>query len=180
MIGPGTHVAKVKNHVLAKTSTGIEQIAVTFETDDGTITWYGYFTDKAIKRTIESLKILGWNPEEHDHQVASLHDTGLLVGAEAEIVVENEEYDGRTRAKVRWVNSIGTGEGVREKMDPGEAEAFSTRMRGNFVTATPPKANSAPGKSPGNGSKPRPKPQPAPRAKAAPSPEENEGEDIPF
>lgn len=179
-IQPGTHLVHVKSHVLAKTSTGKEQLAVTFEDENGDlITWYGYFTDQAIQRTTESLKILGWKPEEHDYRVASLHGTDLLVGAEAEIVVENEEYDGKTRPKVRWVNSPGSAGGVREILTDEEAGSFSQRMRAAFVTAKPPAANSAPGPN-GGGKKPPPKAAPKAKAAGAEKPATADGEDIPF
>lgn len=129
IIPVGTWDATVVASVLGKTGTGKEQIAITFQDEAGNrSTWYGYFTDAAIERTLETLQILGWVAAQNDWRLDTLHNTDLIVGAKAAIVVEDEEYDGKIRAKIRWVNELGGG-AVKEQMAPAEAEAFAKRLR---------------------------------------------------
>ena len=161
-VATGTHLVHVTAHILTKTGTGKEQLAITFEDEEGNrITWYGYFTEKTIDRTMETLAILGWDAEKYDHRIASLHDTDILVGAEAEIVVEAEEYEGRTRHKVRWVNAVGAG-GAQDPLSAGEAADFSERMRAAFITAKGPQPNRAPRQAPPGAALDRKPVKPAP------------------
>lgn len=142
---PGRHLVQVVSHVLGKSSTGTPHIAVVFEDiNNDRITWYGYLTDAALARTIESLGILGWDPHAHDGKIDSLNGTGLLVGAEAEIVVEMETYEGKTNPKVKWVNEIG---GRLNSMDDHEATAFAADLRRKILSAPKPKVVSQPGKA---------------------------------
>jgi hypothetical protein len=143
-IGAGRHAVKVVNHQLGKSSTGTAHVAVLFEDPEGgRITWYGYLTDAALERTIASLRILGWDPTKHDGRIDSLHNSGLLVDAEAEVVVEMETYNGETRPKVKWVNEVGGGMG--EGMPAEEALSFASSLRQKILSAQPPKPNSRPG-----------------------------------
>lgn len=135
-LGPGTYKAQAIDCALATAGNGTEQIAVLFDRIDEneertgeTITWYGYFTDGAIERTVESLRYMGWTG-------ADLMDfaNGLPPTCEnfVEIVVEDEKDDrtGKVRAKVKWVNQRGRGAiAVRSRMDETAAKTFSASLK---------------------------------------------------
>ena len=143
-IGIGRHEVQVVGHVLGRSGTGTPHVAVLFEDINGDrITWYGYLTDKALERTVASLQILGWNPAEHGGDIASLNGTGILAGAEAEVVVEAEEYNGDIQMKVKWVNERGGGLG--SGMGADEAATFASDLRAKIMGAAKPQ----PAKSPG-------------------------------
>jgi len=143
VMGIGTHRAKVLAHVLGKSGTGTPHIAVLFENEGGErITWYGYLSDKALERTVASLCVLGWDPAADDGLVSRLHDTDALVGNEAEIVVEHEVYEGKSNAKVKWVNAIGGG---LKGVEAGEATALAASLRQKILSAPRPKPNAKPG-----------------------------------
>ena len=99
MIQPGKYRARALEGALGKAKTGTEQIEVLFQLLDvaETLTWRGYFTPAAEERTMESLQLAGWNW------------IGLGFAADApevSLAVEHEEgQDGRTYARVRWVNA---------------------------------------------------------------------------
>lgn len=133
MITEGKHKARGTEAALGLTAGGKEEVAVALVILDGehagdSITWHGYFTEKTQQRTIESLRYLGWEGD----------NLAVLDGIdrnEVTIVVEHEEgQDGKTYAKVRWINGPGGGLALKERMDPGAAAAFAQRMRG-FVVA---------------------------------------------
>src|SRR4051794_18119735 len=106
MLKAGTYRARGVESDLGIAQTGKEQVFVKFAITSGPeegqhVTWFGYFnTPENAKRTIESLRTCGWTGTD----ITEL--TGIDAN-EVELVVEHEEYNGKTRAKVRWINEIG-------------------------------------------------------------------------
>lgn len=126
----GVYKAKAVGGAMGFTSNGNEQIGVQFRLlgeglEGRYITWRGYFTDKAIDRTIESLRICGWQGNE-------LEDLAGIDTNEVELVVENEEYNGVTTPKVRWVNRSG-GLAMSAPMQPEQLRSFSAKMKGAIL-----------------------------------------------
>lgn len=124
MISPGTYKARGMDAALSTTKSGREQVGVRFELVDHpgeTIIWYGYFTDGTFERTIKSLRACGWRGDD-------LSDLSGIGAMEVQIVVEHEEYNGKTRAKVRWVNGAGSG-GIPNQLAADKAKSFAERMR---------------------------------------------------
>jgi Fe-S cluster assembly iron-binding protein IscA len=106
MIRPGNHVAAARSWQFGKTAKGGEQIAVLFEILEGpdagnSVTWFGYFTEKTVDRTIEALRYCGMEGDD----LSAIRELPNKV----QIVVEHETYEGKTRAKVAWVNQLGGG-----------------------------------------------------------------------
>ncbi len=131
LLPKGTYAARAVEAALGKTRKGGEQVAVLFEIVDGDaagrrITWYGYFTDKTVDRTLESLEHCGWAG-------ASIQDLSGVTAREVAIVVDHEEdLEGVLRAKVRWVNSQG-GLAMKEKLDLGGMNALDQRLKGKML-----------------------------------------------
>jgi hypothetical protein len=146
-LGKGRHLVTVIDHQLGKSGTGTPYVAVQFESDvqlGDRITWYGYLTDAAFERTVASLQVLGWDPAAHNGLIASLNGTGLLKGAPAEIVLDEETHEGKTRMKVKWVNAPGGG-GLGEAMAADDAKGFSESIRFKILSAAKPQPSSRPG-----------------------------------
>jgi hypothetical protein len=116
---PGAH--------LSETKTGKAFVAVTFKVVRGemageTIDWSGWLTSpKSEDRTLASLRYCGWKGED-------ITDLGGL-DQEVEIVVEHEEYEGKTRAKCAWVNS------PRRELAADKAKALADRLRSRAAAA---------------------------------------------
>lgn len=177
----GKHVARAVEAKLGYTSTGSEQVAVAFEVTEGelrgqTLTWFGYFSEKTVQRTLESLRNCGW-------QGTDISDLSTVGSRECQIVVEEEvDQEGTARDRVRWVNALGAGR-VQLKSEMGDEakRAFAARMRALAagVKALEP---TAPVQKP----KAAPAPTPHERAKAdgySPDPEATapfDGDDVPF
>lgn len=127
LLPAGRYRARAVEGALAETSTGRPQVAVLFTLTDpnwagNTMTWYGYFSEKTQSKTLEALRTCGWKGDD-------LSDLAGICDNEVSIVVEHEnDQDGVTRAKVRWVNRVGS-LGIRAPMAPDQARAFAARMK---------------------------------------------------
>lgn len=134
MIEAGTFKARGVEAALAVAGNGSEQVAVQFVLLEGPdegkhITYYGYFTDKTTERTIDSLRLCGWDGDD-------LSDLTGIDANEVYLVIEHDENDkGEARATVRWINGQGGGLAVKERMDEGTAKAFAERMKGHVLAA---------------------------------------------
>jgi hypothetical protein len=127
MINAGRYRAKAVQAALGETSTGKPQVGIEFELLDHpgqTINYFGYFTDETFSRTVESLRACGWSSDD-------LSDLTGIDTNEVSLVVEHEEYDGKTRAKVRWVNRTG-GLALKAQMPADKAKAFGAQMKGRI------------------------------------------------
>ncbi|MBA3841074.1 MAG: hypothetical protein H0X39_00365 [Actinobacteria bacterium] len=146
----GTHRARAQEWGLGVSSTGKEQLAVMFafvggEHDGKHITWFGYFTDGAVDRTLESMRHCGWDSD-------SLAELDALGANEVELVIEDEEYDGKVRSRVKWVNRVAK-LALKEQMNHVQVAAFAARLRGKTVASkqkygTPTASNGRPAGSP--------------------------------
>jgi hypothetical protein len=122
----GTYRAKAVSWDLGETDNKNEQIAVEFEilTPDAEmprLTWYGFFTEKTWERTIESLRYMGWEGDD-------LGNLSALGTNEVDLVVDEEEYNGKVQTRVRWVNRPG-GLNLKAPMSPERRVAFAAQMR---------------------------------------------------
>lgn len=114
----------------AKTGTVCVGVEFEFTGSDGQnhrLPWYGYFTEKTEERTIESLRFCGWTGND----LADLSEIGQR-DVKVSIVVENEEYEGKTRPKVQWVNRSG-GLNLSNPLDETKRKAFAARMKGKIL-----------------------------------------------
>lgn len=128
MIEIGRYEARAVDWKLGISSQGTEQIAALFQLDDGrTVAWYGYFSELTAEKTIEQMEIMGWDGVD-------ISNPQGLDANKVQIVVEHEEgQDGKTRARVRWVNRIG-GVAVKEELKGGALIAFKQRMQGLLLS----------------------------------------------
>ena len=171
----GTYRARALSGALGYAGNGTEQVGIDFQIIEGPsegqhITWYGFFTDKTTDRTIESLRICGWEGDD-------LFDLTGIEKNEVDLVIEAEDYadkktgELKTRSRVRWINRP-SGLQMRDAMDSTQAREFAAKMRGRVVALR------------GAGQAPAP----APARKSAPAPQNKRGapaqavddDDIPF
>lgn len=111
------------------------------------IDWIAYVTDKTQERVAEDLRTLGYtgnDPEElHDRNE---QDVSQLLPNVVSIVVEEEEWKGQVRTRVRWINP--------EKKESGGTSLFSG-MKAAFAQLD---QKNGGGKKPTGGAIPRPAP----------------------
>ena len=134
MIPAGKYIGTPVSAALGTTSSGKEQIAVQFEFLEPVgerMTWYGFFTDAAFDRTIESLRAMGWTGSALDEFAGEKLPAG--VDHQVELVVQHEEYQGKTQARLSFVNSIGAGLALKSAMTHDQARAFAAKMKGRIA-----------------------------------------------
>ena len=109
-----------------KAASGTEQVAVLVKTELGKqLTWYGYLTEKAAERTMNSLITFG---------VSDLETLEGLSANEVDIVVEHDEYNGKVHAKIAWINALGSGGvALKDKVEGSERQAMLSKHKGNFL-----------------------------------------------
>jgi len=131
MIEPQTVKARAVEAALGMTSKGGEQIAISFQLLEGPnegsrVTWYGFFTEKTLARTFETLEHCGWEGDD-------LSNLDGIERNDVYLVIEHEQdQDGQPRARVRWVNAVG-GIAMQHRMAPAQATSFAQRMRGQVL-----------------------------------------------
>lgn len=126
MLLPGTYAAVATDHQWGKSKSDKTQIVIVFQILDGPqtgqyITWYGYFSGKAAKITMKALRTCGWKGDD-------LAELGVL-NQRVSIVVEHEEYEGKTHAKVQWINPPGGGIALKNPLAPNDLRMFAAQMK---------------------------------------------------
>lgn len=167
MISEGKVKARAVEADLGTTNNGKEQIAVCFRIlegpDDGQhITWYGYFSDAAQQRTLESMRHCGWEGDD----IAAINPQNMcgLDANEVQLVIEHDTYNGKTAAKVQWVNKTGAGGvALNSRMDDAQRRAFAARMKGAAIASRKAAGGNGNGAKAAAPAKPRTAPGPMPR-----------------
>lgn len=179
-IPAGKYVAKAVHAELGHAKTGSEMIAVLFEITEGEytgqrITWWGYFSEKTAKRTVESLKYTGWRGDWESWDGLGTKRVELDVQEEA-------DGQGGVRLRVQWVNPVSI---IKKDsaMSPTQRVAFAGKMR-SLVTqvltgaeGAPPSAapRAVPPQRPAQPQQPRPRVQQQP-----PPPAWGADDEVPF
>jgi hypothetical protein len=132
MLSEGTYSARAQSMTPIRSSEkGTEGIAVVFMIlDEGPfknklIEWTGWLSEKTRERTAESLVLCGFDGENED----TIKKNVVSLEVEHEVNPEN----GKTYAKVAWVNDPNRARSIHKPLDGAEkSEAFS-RLRGLVV-----------------------------------------------
>lgn len=137
-----TYRARATGAGFGTTDDGKPQLAIQFELLDEHVAGESiaailFFTDKTVDRSLESLLHLGFASDD----LELLADVGPERAAEllptpVDLVCEPEEYDGRWRVRVRWINRAGGGKFTfKNKLEGGDLKAFAAQMRGQLKNA---------------------------------------------
>lgn len=110
---------------------GTEFICVTFKIEETgqQLAAYLYLTERTWKRTAESLRACGWSGTDFaDFTQSKAPGFGT---AKVKVVVEHDEYNGKVKAKIKWVNRITTS---------AAKSAFGQKFNENLATLDAPPA----------------------------------------
>jgi hypothetical protein len=144
MIAKGKYRARAIEHQFGIAGTGTDQIAVAFEIlDEGefqghSITWFGALTKDAIDGTIKALRTCGWAGDD-------LASPDGLERNEVELDIVHDTYNGKTAAKVKWVNRIGGGIVFKHQMTAAQIAAIAAKYKAHTVATKPKDAASGAG-----------------------------------
>lgn len=143
-ITAGDKKAKVVAGRFIKSSKGTMGIEVAFEFEEPTtntqerMNWVGWLSEKALENTMDTLvNVLCFNGNDNVNQAGEFTDPNVFdFNKEVKLVVEMEEYDGKTRAKIKWVNNVGGSgfQGITPEVIRGELAA--TGFKAAFLSAT--------------------------------------------
>lgn len=124
MIEKGTYLAKAWSQVqFGKNANNKPFVRVKFEIKDrGSIIWDGFLTDDAAEKTLEQLENCGWNGKKLDSKLEGMGSK------QVELVVDHEEHEGKTYARVRWVNRPGGN--VKNEFSGGDFAQLQNRLAG--------------------------------------------------
>lgn len=128
MITQGKHKATVEAYAVTTTSKGDPSVEVRFKLGEDSIVWRGYFTEKTIERTLETLAYLGMTTSDLD-ALGDPNSGALEIGKEAQLTIEPEEYNGKTRMRVKWVNPV---KEFANTMGKSEASAALSMHKGRM------------------------------------------------
>lgn len=133
LLPEGTYRAHAGERLLGKTTKGFEQVAVECIVDQPgfegqSITYYGFFSEAAFQYAVNSLRAMGWEGDD-------LADLSTVGKKPFSIVVKHEEYEGKLRAKVQFVN--GDGVAMKNVMGTDEVKKFAASMRSKIAALSP-------------------------------------------
>lgn len=133
----GRHAAKVKSAEFGESEKGTPFVAIEFIAEDGasTITGWLYLSEKALANSTKTLReAFGFNGD-----FETLIDQ--IVDKPCSITCESEEYEGKERVKVKWINAPRTSKPIDNQ--------------GAFLKSLSQKAARIPAKAPAGGNPPR-------------------------
>ncbi len=118
---------------LAFAKNDTRQVCALFEITSGPhvgerLVWFGFFTKDAGKRTVESLRIMGLKGND----LGALETTPL--DQRVSIKVGHDEWEGKVRARVDFVNAPGGGMvKLNKPMSKDEIRKFAAMMRDSLA-----------------------------------------------
>lgn len=136
----GTYLARVVGCWLTEPKSGRDpQLAIQFENEfQERLTWYGNlgwtktgFNRQSFDIDMKTLAALGWDAPAHGYELELLTDASVspIFDKEAEIVVVEETYEGKTNPKIKYVNDPNKPRPGTERMAPETARVFGTKLR---------------------------------------------------
>ena len=130
MLTEGKHTARVTDLAWQNSQGGTTYLTLRFTATQGdcvneTATKSMFFSEKALKRTVEDLRALGWQGD--DPATITVEDLPNEVGIE----VEHETFTGRDgedrlTARVKWINALNALNGNAEQ---SAVAAFGAQLK---------------------------------------------------
>lgn len=115
LVEPGYYDLKVKS--FGANCTGEKKTPKAWVKFDNGLFWQGYWTDKTAEKTSEQLVTLGFSGNTLDDMNK---EDALEVGKEVSCAVEHNTWDGKTTARVAWINAPYQ----KKELDPTDAKVL--------------------------------------------------------
>lgn len=113
LVAPGVYTAKPIDWAFTTNSKGNKQLNVVLEFKEGDKTrrlyWFGHLTPLTVDKTLDTLVTLGCSCLDDEVLGKGREGGALDVNKPVEIVVKHETYEGKTTARIQWVNEVGAG-----------------------------------------------------------------------
>src|ERR1019366_4774922 len=107
----GKHEVEVTGASMVEANSGTIGICFYFKNEDGDIDCTRWVTEKTYEYVTKDLETMGF-ARELIGDIANLDRIGEFIkGNRVQIVVEDDTYNGKTEAKVKWINAAGSSGG---------------------------------------------------------------------
>jgi hypothetical protein len=95
-----------------------------------------YLSEAAIDRTVDVLRILGWQGDD-------LSQLGSAVGGKCQLVLKEEEYDGKVKTRTKFVNPPGGGNRQAAPMSDDAATSLANSLKARIRSSDAARAEAA-------------------------------------
>jgi len=143
LIADGACLAVLRAAQFSETRKGDEQIVLGFEIVDPSrpdeqgmhISYFGGFGENSIDFTVDALRACGWKGDDVS-EVPALAESGQLA-TEVRLKIEHETYEGKLRARVKFVNRVGGGAKIKleRALDDDRVRRFAASMKSRIRAA---------------------------------------------
>lgn len=105
-IQPGKYMAKIKDYAVVENKSGAPQVRVVFSLPSGdSISWFGGLsTEQQQAITTRTLFTMGASSATIEKVENGPSGGALDTGKEYELVIEDNEYQGKVNSRIRFVN----------------------------------------------------------------------------
>lgn len=127
----GTWIGTVTDYGIPESTSAYPQVYVTFDVaSDPTVsmTWFGSLKEgKAREITLKALLTLGFQGKDVDVLLDGPDSGAIPIGAQAKLVCEEQEWEGTPSVRIKWINSLSGGQGVK-RADATTAKAALLKL----------------------------------------------------
>lgn len=133
MLEAGTYKARATAGWLGESAQkGTPYVGVMFSVIDGPhngeqISWNGWLTEGAMKHTVKSLRVCGWQGDDLSALDTIKRNEVFLV-----VEIEADGY-GQPRPRVRWINSTQGGPAMEAALKGSAAKAMAEKHRAAVI-----------------------------------------------
>lgn len=133
---PGRYTATVESAELSQSEKGTPFLALLCKNEQGDeLAAYLYLSDAAVERSVKTLReVFGF-----DNNFETV--VKQVTGRTCSIVVEMETYEGKERAKIKWVNTVGGS--TAKPLDNAASLLAQLSAKAKRIPAEAPKAASS-------------------------------------
>ena len=160
----GDYTATVSKAEFGESKNGTPFLALNFKVADDTIIGWLYLSDAALPHSVKALKDAFNFNGDFESAVSQVE------GKPCRIVVEIDSYEGKEKAKVKFINNIDGGYKAKPIANAQSFLKSLTAKAARIPAASPAAPSAAPTRAPAA--------KPAPKAPAKPA--KTEDEDAPF
>lgn len=128
----GRYAGKVASVEMGETKNGNVCMSIRFDCgESGSLRGDLFFSDNAWEYAAKALLALGWDGEANGWAIEKMIADRFLVGREASLVVEMDEYpvgSGKWHPKVKYINAPGGGV-IAERFTPAALADWASNFR---------------------------------------------------
>lgn len=125
---PGTYEAVIDNYGMGETKSGLPKVWIKFRVNDeekNNAFWEGYLhNEKSLEILVKNLITMGFSGTDITLLTDGKSSGALDVNKVLELVIENENYNGKDYSKVKWINTPG-GKGFTKEEAVAKTQGYN-------------------------------------------------------